>query len=87
MAMACKGMAKVSEECCELGQVAAKAWQAGGVDVPHWSGDLRAMAEDEMADVLAAVEYATVRNGFDRAKIAARMAWKLGLFEQWEQEP
>ena len=87
MAMALKGVAKVNEECCELGAVTAKAVQVGGLDQPHWSGNLTEMAEDEMGDVLAAIKYAIERCGLNRERIEARAAKKYAFFVQWESEP
>ncbi len=86
MVMACGGMAKVAEECCELGQVAAKAVQAGALGCYHWSGDLRLMAEAEMADVLAAIEFAIERNNLDMVGILARKRVKLAAFRNWDKE-
>jgi hypothetical protein len=87
MAMALKGIAKVGEECGELGTVVCKAVQVGGLHEPHWSGDLVAMAEDEMGDVLAAIQYATERNGLNKQRIEERRQMKYNLFVQWESEP
>ena len=47
------GLAKLVEECGEVVQVVGKLMMTHG-DPAHWSGDLRAMLVDEVADVCAA---------------------------------
>ena len=87
MVMALKGAVKVNEECLELGVVTAKAMQVGGLDQPHWSGNLIEMAEDEMGDVLAAIQFAVERNGLNMDRILERKAMKYGLYVMWDSDP
>ncbi len=46
--------------------------------------DLR--VEEEMADVLAAIQYAAERMGLDQKRIAARMEKKYALYCKWERD-
>lgn len=84
--MALKGLAKLGEECNEVGQIVCKAAQVGGIDGAHWSGDLRDMLELEMGDVLAAIEFATRKNNLDRNRIWDRRFDKFSLFLKWDKE-
>ena len=47
------GLAKLAEECGEVVQVIGKLMMTHG-DPAHWSGNLRTMLVDEIADVIAA---------------------------------
>lgn len=52
----------------------------------HWSGDLRRMLHEEIADVLAALNFFTTRNGLDKDLIHERAEAKLNTFARWERE-
>lgn len=82
-----QGAAKVQEECAELIQALAK-YETHGPDsaAPGSSYTNKAHAEDEMGDVLAAIQYAAERMGLDRKRIAARMEKKYALYCKWERD-
>lgn len=50
------GLAKLAEECGEVVQVIGKLMMTHGSPA-HWSGDLRVMLCEEMADVEAAITF------------------------------
>lgn len=80
------GTSKVIEECGELQQVLGKLIALGG-ETDHWDGtNLRDRIGDEMADVLAAIEFFIEENLTDEAYIRARVTRKLDLFRQWQRE-
>lgn len=77
------GIAKLAEECGELVQIIGKLIATGG-RTDHWSGlDLRKELEDEMADVLAAINFVDRHNDLHSEHIAGRAHAKVILFEQW----
>ena len=86
MSLVRQGANKVQEECGELLQALAKR-EAAGPGRRHWDGslvDLR--VEEEMADVLAAIQYAAERMGLNQKLIAARMEKKYALYCKWERD-
>lgn len=77
------GTGKLNEEAGEVIQVIGKLIATGGSPY-YWEGkDLRAMLEDEIADLMAAVTFTIHHNKLDKQKIAERSMRKLGLFEEW----
>lgn len=84
--MAFNGLAKLGEECNEVGQVVCKAIQAGSIDNHHWSGDLRVMLEDELGDLLAAAKFVMDKLQLDQDRIGDRMDLKYERFTKWDQE-
>lgn len=91
MAMRQHGLAKLSEECGELIQVAGKMIQYPDLQLledNHPDGtNLRDRLHDEMGDVLAACYYVARRLGLDQSRILRRREEKNKLFEKWEHEP
>ena len=86
MGLVRQGANKVQEECGELIQALAKR-EAAGPGKRHWDGlavDTR--VEDEMGDVLAAVQYAAEQMGLDQKRIAARMEKKYALYCKWGRD-
>ncbi len=80
------GIAKLNEECGELVQVMGKLMMIHGTTA-HWSGDLRKMLVDEMADVEAALTFVK-ENCLTKKEVAAirrRVASKLKRFEKWHR--
>lgn len=96
------GIAKMVEEFGELQEILplvilmkslGKATQTqgklmmiqGGTD--HWSGDLRKALVEEMADVLAAIQFVGEHNlsKRERKSIAIRVQKKLQRFEKWHK--
>lgn len=88
MTMTANGLAKLTEECGELAQVASKKMACMDSDV-HWDGasSLAWRLEDEIADVRAASALVEETFGLDEARIASRTAFKLALFRQWHAQP
>jgi NTP pyrophosphatase (non-canonical NTP hydrolase) len=81
------GIAKLAEECGEVIQVVGKLMMTHG-DPTHWSGDLRKMLAEELADVTAAAGFVrehclTMR---ERILVDERVRAKLHLFETWRRE-
>lgn len=96
MVMKAKGLVKLTEEACEVGQVAMKLVAYPELQNPeatakgwlHPDGtDLRQRLVEEMGDALAAIEFVTGRLGLSRSAISDRMAFKFALFEKWDREP
>lgn len=80
------GISKLIEEASEVGQVCGKLIGSGG-DPNHWDGtNLRHRLEDEIGDLLAAIEYVTEHNALGTAAITARHREKFALFEIWHRE-
>jgi len=78
------GIAKLNEECGELVQVMGKLMMIHGT-TNHWSGDLRKMLTEEMADVEAAITFVK-ENCLTKKEVAAirrRVSSKLKKFEKW----
>lgn len=84
--MANKGLAKLIEECGEVIQIGGKVLQVGSIDEKHWSGVLRTMMEDEIADLQAAIEFVIAQNRLNKIKIGVRRARKLKQFNEWSTE-
>ena len=82
------GTSKLLEEMGELVQVLGKLMATAG-DTKHWSGDLRKMLLDELADVSAAVRFFAVENlTLEEMKVVAdRTEKKLALFRKWHADP
>lgn len=80
------GLAKLNEECCEVGQVIGKLMATGGA-AEHWDGsNLHVRLEEEIADVMAATNFVVERNGLSHSAIIARVQAKLALFDKWHCE-
>lgn len=82
------GIAKLSEECGEVVQVIGKLMMTHG-DPVHWSGDLRQQLMEEMADVMAAVQFVgeICLTAGEREAIADRCAEKRAKFQRWHDQP
>ncbi|HYI43698.1 MAG TPA: hypothetical protein VD768_08770 [Sphingomicrobium sp.] len=78
------GLAKLTEECGEVLQVIGKMMMTHG-DRAHWSGDLRAMLLDEVADLEAAIVFCCRHNlsPDERRAMARRVTAKVAKFEDW----
>lgn len=78
------GISKLVEECGEVLQVAGKLMGTQG-KVEHWDGEgpLNERLQNEMADVIAAIEFVIKHSGLDRQAVATRAAVKFDLFEAW----
>lgn len=80
------GLAKLSEECGELIQVIGKI--SAFPDSPHPDGtDLVKRLQEELADVVAAVEYVSFANPvLDYKQCYTRREMKLERFRDWHYE-
>lgn len=81
------GVSKVLEEMGELTQVLGKIMGVRG-ETEHWSGDLRKMLLEEVADVLAALTFLQLKCLTDEEArlIRDRMMFKLERFEAWHRD-
>jgi hypothetical protein len=82
------GTSKLLEEQGELIQVLGKLMATGG-DTTHWSGDLRVMLIEELADVAAAIVFFQRQNltTDEILQVTARCEKKLALFRKWHENP
>lgn len=81
------GLSKLNEEAGEVVQVIGKIMGTGG-DTTHWdgAGDLKTRLEEEMADVMAAIQFVSMQNHLDQPAMKERMRLKLELFLKWHVE-
>jgi NTP pyrophosphatase (non-canonical NTP hydrolase) len=87
MTMACAGVAKLIEECGELQQVLGKKLAWWTPDQPHWDGSmLNQRLEEEMGDVLAAIEFVIEQLELSRRSIIDRAESKGDLFNTWQEQ-
>lgn len=89
MGMAHSGLAKLVEECGEVGQIAGKLLaRPSGVPYPgHDSGrDLKRWLQDELGDLRAAIAFVTVKLGLDSDAVHERSREKMELFLKWDRE-
>lgn len=82
------GTSKLLEEQGELIQVLGKLIATGG-DTKHWSGDLRKMLVEEIADVSAALVFFQTHNltADEVYAVAVRINEKVSLFKKWQTNP
>lgn len=80
------GIAKQVEEMGELGQVLGKLMMVHGSDT-HWSGPLRPMLVDELADVLAISTFVKKHclTDTERRRLIRRAVEKELKFEAWHR--
>lgn len=87
MGMHCKGLTKLIEECGELTQVAAKK-QAYLDDKIHPDGsDLEIRLQEEIADVLAAIDFVIITLKLDDPAITTRKYSKFNQYIEWAKQP
>lgn len=87
MPMSNNGLTKLVEECGELVQIAAKRIAYPHIeDHPDGKGSIFIRLEDEIADVLAAIDFVVVMNELDFAAITMRREQKQKRFLEWHQE-
>lgn len=79
------GISKIVEEAGEVLQVIGKLMGFGKFGI-HWDGKpVKGSLEDEIADLLAAVDFAISKNKLSRKKIEARRREKLKKFQFWHK--
>lgn len=81
------GLRKAAEECGELVVELMKLATFPDGKHPARKRSLVISTEEELADVLAAVDYFIDRNKLDRAKIERRKAAKYKKFSKWWGDP
>lgn len=90
MPIACKGLAKLIEECGELQQVAGKKLAYFHTDEhpdSYRAGPLSVRLCEEMGDVMAAITFAAIRLGIDLDALHARYVAKLARLHDWDAQP
>lgn len=88
MPMSNKGLTKLMEECGELVQVAAKLVAYPDGNHPDGAGDLFMRLEQEIADVIAACRFVSLKhNQVNFQYIASRIEDKVAMFQKWDAEP
>lgn len=88
MSMSQKGLTKLLEELGELGQIAAKKIAYMDTDEhPDGLGSMKSRMEDEMADVLAAIDFVVNKFDLDVDRIYDRSRKKYNRFVFWDKEP
>ena len=90
MPMHNRGLTKLAEECGELIAAAMKAAAMHdakpGEDI-HWDGKpLKARLEEEMGDVIAAINYAGGALGLSKDRVNARAEYKFATYKTWNRE-
>jgi NTP pyrophosphatase (non-canonical NTP hydrolase) len=87
MAMHSKGLTKLMEECGELVQIAAKKSAYIHADNhPDSSIPMSKRLEDEMGDVLAAIDFVMKKLDLNPVSIRQRRASKYETFCAWDKE-
>jgi NTP pyrophosphatase (non-canonical NTP hydrolase) len=82
------GLSKVAEESGEVVQVIGKLMGTGG-EPAHWDGsDLRVRLQEELGDLLAAVDYVLRVNPYalNELEVAVRRSQKLETFLRWHRQ-
>lgn len=83
MAMAQNGLAKLTEELGELGQVVGKMLAYPDGNHPDGGPPLRTRLEDETADVIAACMFVIEALKLDGSYVHERVEKKLSRFRKW----
>jgi NTP pyrophosphatase (non-canonical NTP hydrolase) len=80
------GISKLVEEAGEVMQVCGKLIGTGG-KLEHWDNgpNLKDRLEDELADLLAAIDFVSKINHLDQEKINDRVFAKYQLFLEWHK--
>jgi NTP pyrophosphatase (non-canonical NTP hydrolase) len=80
------GISKLTEECGEVIQVCGKLMGSRG-SVKHWDGtNLRSRLQDELGDLLAAIDFVTAHCELDERGIIERRVKKRDLFNKWHAD-
>lgn len=86
--MSMNGYNKLQEEMGESVQVIAKQLAYWGHDYhPDGGPSLKSRIEDELADVMAAIDFVIAKNGLNRRAMESRKARKLTLYQEWDANP
>lgn len=80
------GLLKAVEEGGELQQVIGKLLAYPVGTHPDGGPHLRIRLTNEVADLMAALDFVVLANGLDAAAIGVRVAEKFARFYQWHQD-
>ncbi len=87
MAMDKQGLTKLQEECAELITIAAKKSSYIHTDIhPDSDIPMSTRLEEEMGDVLAAINFVIKKFGLSEANIGTRAIKKFELYQEWDKE-
>lgn len=82
----CPGLSKLIEESGEVQQVVGKIIGIGHMG-EHWDGsNLRERFTEELADLLAAIDFVAQLNNLDTNSMADRRIDKFDTFMSWHKE-
>lgn len=81
-----RGLNKLCEECGELIQIACKTAVAKGREIHPDGLPVDSRLEDEIGDVLAAIDFVAIKLNLDVRKIGDRKDTKLEVFMSWDAE-
>lgn len=81
-----KGLTKLIEECGELIQVVAKKIAYMNTDHHPDGTSMKLRLEDEIGDVLAAIDFSSQKLDLNLNSIYARHRLKYSIFRGWDQE-
>lgn len=79
------GLSKLIEECGEVQQVAGKVIGAGGETMHYDGSNLVDRLEEELGDLLAAIDFVIKNNNLSRKMIDERTKRKLEVFRRWSE--
>lgn len=80
------GLSKLIEEAGEVQQVAGKIIGAHGA-AQHWDGkDTKKRLTEELADLLAAIDFVIEHNDLDSTFVYLRRNEKTETFRRWREE-
>lgn len=79
------GLSKLIEECGEVQQIAGKIIGVGGEHFHYDGTNLADRLEEELGDMLAAVEFVIQKNALARKMIEERTKRKLEVFRRWDE--
>lgn len=85
MGMVSDGLVKLTEECGELIQIAAKNIAYPNLDYPDGT-NVNEGLQDELADVLACIWFVISKKELDGITIANRAYIKLNKYKAWDDE-
>jgi NTP pyrophosphatase (non-canonical NTP hydrolase) len=87
MTMTAEGLVKLMEECGELVQIAAKRVAYYNTDThPDGAGSMSHRLEEEVGDVLAAIDFVIGAHGLNHTRVKQRKESKLTLYRRWASE-
>lgn len=87
MPMTANGLAKLLEELGELSQISAKKLAYYHTDShPDGKGSLNRRLEEEMGDVLGAIDFVVIQFKLNANFISLRASNKFRLYEKWHSE-